>query len=123
MSSCDYSVDVGSSESFLHGGELPTLIVQSTGHALHIFINGQLSGTQFERLVDNEDLCFELIINKTSSVMQVLHLVQGRTGDSHLKERSTSVLEQIKLHCSVWLLDCRFVEFQLSLLSIASIVA
>ncbi|KAL7131412.1 hypothetical protein ABFS83_12G001500 [Erythranthe nasuta] len=39
------SVDIGSSESFLHGGELPTLIVQSTGHALHVFINGQLSGS------------------------------------------------------------------------------
>ncbi|XVF15839.1 hypothetical protein REPUB_Repub09cG0190900 [Reevesia pubescens] len=41
------SVDIGSSESFLHGGELPTLIVQSTGHAVHIFINGQLSGSAF----------------------------------------------------------------------------
>ncbi|KAL6977561.1 Beta-galactosidase 3 [Sarracenia purpurea var. burkii] len=41
------SVDIGSSESFLRGGELPTLIVQSTGHALHMFINGQLSGSAF----------------------------------------------------------------------------
>ncbi|KAG6767877.1 hypothetical protein POTOM_026766 [Populus tomentosa] len=41
------SVDIGSSESFLHGGKLPTLIVQSTGHAVHIFINGQLSGSAF----------------------------------------------------------------------------
>ncbi|GMP27292.1 hypothetical protein CsSME_00003347 [Camellia sinensis var. sinensis] len=41
------SVDIGSSESFLRGGELPTLIVQSTGHALHVFINGQLSGSAF----------------------------------------------------------------------------
>ena len=38
-------VDIGASESFLRAGELPTLIVQSTGHALHVFINGQLSGT------------------------------------------------------------------------------
>ncbi|TKY55863.1 Beta-galactosidase 3 [Spatholobus suberectus] len=41
------SVDIGSSESFLRGGELPTLIVQSTGHAVHVFINGQLSGSAF----------------------------------------------------------------------------
>uniref|UniRef100_A0A0A0KMB2 beta-galactosidase n=1 Tax=Cucumis sativus TaxID=3659 RepID=A0A0A0KMB2_CUCSA len=41
------SVDIGSTESFLHGGELPTLIVQSTGHAVHIFINGRLSGSAF----------------------------------------------------------------------------
>lgn len=40
-----YSVEIGHSESFLRGGELPTLIVQSTGHAVHVFINGQLSGT------------------------------------------------------------------------------
>ncbi|XAR73820.1 Beta-galactosidase [Bertholletia excelsa] len=41
------SVDIDSSESFLHGGKLPTLIVQSTGHALHVFINGQLSGSAY----------------------------------------------------------------------------
>ncbi|XP_061345601.1 beta-galactosidase 3-like [Gastrolobium bilobum] len=41
------SVDIGSSESFLRGGELPTLIVQSTGHAVHVFINGQLSGSVY----------------------------------------------------------------------------
>ncbi|KAL8118080.1 hypothetical protein AgCh_015838 [Apium graveolens] len=41
------SVDIGSSESFLRGGELPTLMAQSTGHALHVFINGQLSGSGF----------------------------------------------------------------------------
>ncbi|CAN1813980.1 Beta-galactosidase 3 [Linum perenne] len=41
------SVDVGSSESFLRGGEMPTLIVQSSGHAVHVFINGQLSGSAF----------------------------------------------------------------------------
>lgn len=39
------SVEIGQSESFLRGGELPTLIVQSTGHAVHVFINGELSGT------------------------------------------------------------------------------
>ncbi|KAH6833787.1 beta-galactosidase 3 [Perilla frutescens var. hirtella] len=41
------SIDVGSSESFLHGGELPSLIVQSAGHALHVFVNGELSGSAF----------------------------------------------------------------------------
>ncbi|CAN1344381.1 Beta-galactosidase 3 [Linum perenne] len=41
------SVEVGSSESFLRGGETPTLIVQSSGHAVHVFINGQLSGSAF----------------------------------------------------------------------------
>lgn len=45
------SVDIGSSESFLHGGELPTLTVQSAGHALLVFINGHLSGTHLKPLL------------------------------------------------------------------------
>jgi hypothetical protein len=39
------SVDISSSESFLHQGQHPTLSVKSTGHAMHVFINGHLSGT------------------------------------------------------------------------------
>lgn len=57
---CVCSVDIGSSESFLHGGELPTLIVQSSGHALHVFVNGQLSGRQsitlFSRLYTSYEI-------------------------------------------------------------------
>ncbi|XP_074295162.1 beta-galactosidase 3-like isoform X1 [Silene latifolia] len=41
------SVRVKPSESFLHGGKLPTLIVESTGDAVHAFINGQLIGSAF----------------------------------------------------------------------------
>ncbi|KAK0576168.1 hypothetical protein LWI29_013142 [Acer saccharum] len=41
------SVDISSSESFLQGGQKPTLSVESAGHALHVFINGQLSGSAF----------------------------------------------------------------------------
>ncbi|KAF8406482.1 hypothetical protein HHK36_008570 [Tetracentron sinense] len=39
------SVEISPSESFLHGGQDPTLKVQSTGHAVHVFVNGQLSGS------------------------------------------------------------------------------
>ncbi|KAI3519199.1 hypothetical protein L1887_08226 [Cichorium endivia] len=41
------SIDVAPSESFLYTGEHPKLLVQSTGHALHVFINGKLSGSAF----------------------------------------------------------------------------
>ncbi|KAF5194554.1 Beta-galactosidase, partial [Thalictrum thalictroides] len=41
------SVEVNPSEPFLHGGELPTLTVQSNGHALHVYINGQMSGSAY----------------------------------------------------------------------------
>lgn len=41
------SVDISPSESFLRGNNRPSLRVQSTGHAMHVFINGQLSGSAF----------------------------------------------------------------------------
>jgi hypothetical protein len=41
---CHFSVDINPLESFLRGGQKPTLSVQSTGHGVHIFINGQYSG-------------------------------------------------------------------------------
>ncbi|XP_020520007.1 beta-galactosidase 3 isoform X2 [Amborella trichopoda] len=37
------SVEISPSESFLQNGQFPVLSVQSAGHALHVFINGQLS--------------------------------------------------------------------------------
>ncbi|XP_022769082.1 beta-galactosidase 5-like [Durio zibethinus] len=41
------SVDISPSESFLRGAQKPTLNVDSAGHALHVFINGQFSGSAF----------------------------------------------------------------------------
>ncbi|KAJ3702733.1 hypothetical protein LUZ61_006438 [Rhynchospora tenuis] len=40
-------VDVSPSEKFLQGGQPPSITVQSAGHALHVFINGQLSGSAY----------------------------------------------------------------------------
>lgn len=39
-----FSVEISPSESFLHRGGHLTLNVNSEGHALHVFINGHLSG-------------------------------------------------------------------------------
>ncbi|KAL3640919.1 hypothetical protein CASFOL_015887 [Castilleja foliolosa] len=41
------SIDIDSSESFLRGGQKPTLNVDSGGHAIHVFINGQLEGSAY----------------------------------------------------------------------------
>ncbi|KAL8059102.1 hypothetical protein ABFX02_03G065100 [Erythranthe guttata] len=41
------SIDIGSSESFLRGGQKPILTVNSKGHAVHVFINGQLAGSAY----------------------------------------------------------------------------
>ncbi|KEH36209.1 putative beta-galactosidase [Medicago truncatula] len=41
------SVDISSSESFLRGGHKPNINVQSAGHAVHVFVNGQFLGSAF----------------------------------------------------------------------------
>ncbi|KAL2498402.1 Beta-galactosidase 3 [Abeliophyllum distichum] len=41
------SIDIGSTESFLRRGQKPTLTVNSRGHAIHVFVNGQLSGSAY----------------------------------------------------------------------------
>lgn len=38
------SVDISPSESFLRGGQKPILTVESAGHGIHVFVNGQFSG-------------------------------------------------------------------------------
>ncbi|XP_065867810.1 beta-galactosidase 3-like [Euphorbia lathyris] len=40
-------VHINSSESFLQKGTYPTLTVKSAGHAMHVFINGQLTGSGY----------------------------------------------------------------------------
>ncbi|CAA2960549.1 beta-galactosidase 5-like [Olea europaea subsp. europaea] len=41
------SVDIGSTESFSRTGQKPTITVNSRGHAIHVFVNGQLSGSAY----------------------------------------------------------------------------
>lgn len=43
-------VDIGQDEQFLQNGNYPVLTVLSAGHSLHVFINGQLSGTAYGSL-------------------------------------------------------------------------
>ncbi|XP_057728689.1 beta-galactosidase 5-like isoform X1 [Arachis stenosperma] len=38
------NMDISSTESFLRGGNKPSISVQSAGHAVHVFVNGQFSG-------------------------------------------------------------------------------
>ncbi|KAL2600113.1 hypothetical protein AAZV13_10G093100 [Glycine max] len=41
------SVDISSSKSFLRGGQKPSVNVQSAGHTVPVFVNGQFSGLAF----------------------------------------------------------------------------
>ncbi|XP_061361491.1 beta-galactosidase [Gastrolobium bilobum] len=43
-------VNIDPSEGFIKNGQSPLLTVMSAGHALHVFINGQLSGTVYAAL-------------------------------------------------------------------------
>ncbi|KAJ1411171.1 Glycoside hydrolase, family 35 [Sesbania bispinosa] len=68
-----YSTDVviDSSEGFLRNGKDPVLTVLSAGHALHVFINGQLSGTsfgslEFPKLTFSESVKLRAGVNKIS---------------------------------------------------------
>jgi len=59
------SVDISPSESFLHQGQHPTITVQSAGHAMHLFINGRLSGASSnflfsERVYNWSGLCYSV---------------------------------------------------------------
>ncbi|KAL0432087.1 UNVERIFIED_CONTAM: Beta-galactosidase 3 [Sesamum radiatum] len=81
------SVDISSSESFLHGGKLPTLVVQSTGHALHVFVNGQLSGSasgtrQNRRFTFNEKVNLRAGSNKISLLSVAVGLPVGLKGEA-----------------------------------------
>ncbi|CAO2165298.1 unnamed protein product [Urochloa humidicola] len=46
------SVEISQDEQFLSNGKNPMLTVMSAGHALHIFINGQLTGTVYGNVED-----------------------------------------------------------------------
>ncbi|KAB1218433.1 Beta-galactosidase 1 [Morella rubra] len=68
-----YSTDVviDANEEFLRSGKYPVLTVLSAGHALHVLINGQLSGTvygslEFPKLTFSESVNLRAGVNKIS---------------------------------------------------------
>ncbi|XP_010545349.1 PREDICTED: beta-galactosidase 12-like isoform X2 [Tarenaya hassleriana] len=50
-------ITIGHDEKFLKTGDNPLLTIWSAGHALHVFVNGQLAGTVYGSL-DNPKLTF-----------------------------------------------------------------
>ncbi|KAL7140295.1 hypothetical protein ABFS83_09G111600 [Erythranthe nasuta] len=63
-------VMIDTSEGFFRGGKLPSLTVLSAGHALHVFINGQISGTAYGSL-ENPRLTFNEAVNLRAGVNQI----------------------------------------------------
>ncbi|KMT03794.1 hypothetical protein BVRB_8g189390 [Beta vulgaris subsp. vulgaris] len=87
---CKTSVDINPSESFFHGGDRPTLIVESTGHAVHVFVNGQLIGSSFggrknRRFTFNKTVNLQPGANKTSLLSIAVGLLKGFINHQCLK--------------------------------------
>ncbi|KAK4490681.1 hypothetical protein RD792_001373 [Penstemon davidsonii] len=93
-------VDIESTESFLHGGELPTLIVQSTGDALHVFVNGELSDSAFGTR-GNRRFTFNKKINNLRAGSNRIALLSVAVGlpnvGGHFETWNTGVLGPVAL--------------------------
>ncbi|CAH9076874.1 unnamed protein product [Cuscuta europaea] len=63
-------VSIDPSEAFLKGGKWPWLNVYSAGHALHVFINGQLVGTSYGNL-ENPKIAFSKAVYLRAGVNKI----------------------------------------------------
>jgi hypothetical protein len=93
-----YSVEVNPSENFLQVGKPLSLSVQSAGHALHVFVNGQLQGIPL-RAPFSGHLCHRnksMIITNFTSLLQVLLMVPGKIEELLLVAMLIFVLVLIK---------------------------
>nr|ABV32546.1 beta-galactosidase protein 1 [Prunus persica] len=82
-------ITISPDEGFIKRGESPLLTIYSAGHALHVFINGQLSGTVYGAL-ENPKLTFS-------------QNVKPRSGINKLALLSISVgLPNVGLHFETW---------------------
>uniref|UniRef100_A0A2N9EWK0 Beta-galactosidase n=1 Tax=Fagus sylvatica TaxID=28930 RepID=A0A2N9EWK0_FAGSY len=69
--SSDYlCVMIDTNEEFLKSGKYPFLTILSAGHALHVFINGQLSGTAYGSL-EFPKLTFSESVNLRAGINQI----------------------------------------------------
>lgn len=94
------SVEISPSESFLHGGRHPILTVQSAGHALHVFINGQYSGSAYGTKEHTQFTCTRsLSLHAGVNKISLLSVSIGLPNDgAHYETRSTGVLGPVILH-------------------------
>ncbi|KAI3448012.1 hypothetical protein Pfo_004677 [Paulownia fortunei] len=94
------SIEISPTESFLHGGRSPILTVDSAGHVLHVFINGQLSGSAFGTQ-ENTKFTFTRAVNLHSGINSIalLSVAVGLPNIGHCFETwSTGVLGPVVLH-------------------------
>ncbi|KAL8522510.1 hypothetical protein ACS0TY_012614 [Phlomoides rotata] len=93
------NVNIDSREGFLRGGKWPVLTIASAGHALHVFINGQLSGTAYGTL-DKPKLTFSQGVNLRAGVnkISILSIAVGLPNvGPHFETWNTGVLGPVSL--------------------------
>ncbi|KAL6213659.1 hypothetical protein ACLB2K_013105 [Fragaria x ananassa] len=94
------NIDIKSSESFLRGGQHPTLTVQSAGDAMHVFINGQLSGSAYGTR-KNKRFTFTGNVNLHAGMNKIslLSIAVGLPNNGpHFETRNAGVLGPVALH-------------------------
>ncbi|KAM7254583.1 hypothetical protein ACFE04_003963 [Oxalis oulophora] len=93
-------VVIDSNEGFLRSGHYPVLTVMSAGHALHVFVNGMLSGTAFGSL-ENPKLTFNQGVKLRAGVNKVslLSVAVGLPNvGPHFETWNAGVLGPVTLH-------------------------
>ncbi|KAG2407523.1 Beta-galactosidase protein [Vigna angularis] len=80
-------VNIDANEGFIKRGQSPVLTVMSAGHALHVFINGQLSGTvygglEFPKLTYSDRVKLRVGNNKLSLLSIAVGLPIGLKGEA-----------------------------------------
>ncbi|XP_028081666.1 beta-galactosidase 3-like isoform X1 [Camellia sinensis] len=94
------SVEISPSESFLHSGQHLTLTVQSAGDALHVFTDGQLSGSAFGTR-KNRKFTFTANANLHAGTNRIslLSVAVGLPNNGpHFETWNTGVLGPVVLH-------------------------
>ncbi|KAI8553533.1 hypothetical protein RHMOL_Rhmol05G0023700 [Rhododendron molle] len=92
-------VNIQPNEGFLKNGQGPVLTVMSAGHALHVFINGQLSGSSYGAL-ENPKLTFSNNVKLRAGINKIslLSVAVGLpNGGSHYETWNTGVLGPVTL--------------------------
>ncbi|GLT47820.1 hypothetical protein SLA2020_214820 [Shorea laevis] len=92
-------VNINPNEAFLNNGQDPLLIIWSAGHALHVFINGQLSGTVYGGL-ENPKLTFSQNIQLRAGVnkLSLLSIAVGLPNvGTHFETWNAGVLGPVTL--------------------------
>ncbi|XP_022147716.1 beta-galactosidase-like [Momordica charantia] len=92
-------IRIDPNEGFLKSGQWPLLTIFSAGHALHVFINGQLAGTVYGGM-ENSKLTLSKYVNLRAGVnkLSMLSVAVGLpNGGPHYETWNTGILGPVTL--------------------------